>query len=526
MSLFQRRPSLVNRTELGCFLQGKIRSPIEVSSCVAVPVSSWLEIDSKSSAKLKKGIQPEVDRRPPPDTNLGVDGPQQCISLRRLLCFRHMFATNQYLTVNQGEEGYFAIVPRAAVYLAPRWQLKDLLSHSSLKDSDGLAASYLLRKANRRIGEELFFSIQDGYAATTILQPPDDDVANPNYWKKFRGMLKSYVDMSGGSRTQGTQPSSNGDETEKRKKMREDKFRPNVVCIVDSLPKLNSEQEDLIRENFSQPFNKKKLQDELLQLRSTKGGSPAATATRENEADSSSTASSSSEKFSAKSSVKGATQISHRALQEALRTAPSLMQQLRQRFEFDFFDPNCEDLTFHMYTPNLYPLVPLLGGGWELQMTRGREWWVQALTTKLFLASEDLDAIRPVESLVQDPELDMVEPFPNVVVRQLKQKRVMRSGDKDGNNTENLSPGSDSSPEAVPRRESKLVLWNLVTQRRATNEQVLFAVVRASCQSKEFLLKLCLDVFGTRHLTVGQKGMDAMVPFSLLRDCLMSHLQR
>jgi hypothetical protein len=122
--------------------------------------------------------------------------------------------------------------------------------------------------------------------------------------------------------------------------------------------------------------------------------------------------------------------------------------------------------------------------GDELLLHYGREWWTTALLRTLFMAASDeqLKDIRWIESLFVTPE-DRAIPFPWIVARPV-------AGD------------------------SKPVLFDMATQRRATDSAALAFCLRRSCQRETFLERLMIDVF-QKHSTA------ATVPLRELRRCLL-----
>jgi hypothetical protein len=196
----------------------------------------------------------------------------------------------------------------------------------------------------------------------------------------------------------------------------------------------------------------------------------------------------------------------------------------------------------------LLSLVPLqdLQAGEELLLHYGREWWTGRLLSSLLLAvsEEEMHQIRWIEQLFGH-EADKNELFPLIVPAHQRRRRSAtksltshtsrdpslgasaRAGalsDSDGR-----PAGSDAQsaePVSAGQQRGRLVLYNTVTRKRATDAAVLAYAVRRSCVHQGFFDRLVLGspaqgappVF---HLS----EPDVEVPMRVLRGVLLASLR-
>ncbi|KAG5506116.1 hypothetical protein GH5_05799 [Leishmania sp. Ghana 2012 LV757] len=210
----------------------------------------------------------------------------------------------------------------------------------------------------------------------------------------------------------------------------------------------------------------------------------------------------------------------------------------------------------------LLTLVPLrdLDAGEELLLHYGREWWTGRLLSSLLLAVSDAEMpqIRWIEQLF-DHAVDTNEPFPLLIAAYEQRKRPRRGATgrkmaRKGLTSEPLGNGGERPPQSAlfaalspPHREfaapfpatasaaelpvcqrelGRVVLYNTVTRKRATDAAVLAFTVRRSCVDQSFLNRLLIgDAAGGAEPVFRLSDPDREVPMRVLRRVLLESLR-
>ncbi|CAJ1024799.1 hypothetical protein Q4I32_003707 [Leishmania shawi] len=210
----------------------------------------------------------------------------------------------------------------------------------------------------------------------------------------------------------------------------------------------------------------------------------------------------------------------------------------------------------------LLTLVPLrdLRAGEELLLHYGREWWTGRLLFSLLLSVSDaaMPQIRWIEQLFESA-VDANEPFPLLISAHEQRKRLRRGGagsktarrglksksGSDGGKSQQqptssaalaqphhscVATSSTTTTTAGPLvsqpKSGRVVLYNTVTRKRATDAAVLAFAVRRSCTDLNFWNRLLLgDVASGLEPVFHLSEPDSEVPMRVLRHALLASLR-
>ncbi|RNF09784.1 hypothetical protein TraAM80_01918 [Trypanosoma rangeli] len=169
----------------------------------------------------------------------------------------------------------------------------------------------------------------------------------------------------------------------------------------------------------------------------------------------------------------------------------------------------------------LVPIIDLKEGD-ELLLHYGREWWSQRLLSTLFMSVPDskMRDVRWIEALFTK-STDVSRPFPQlcsaVARRKLPKQRKIGKTAQDSELV-----NAESTVDAAARQDA-LVLYNVVTRRKATDAEALIYAVRRSCVDRSFFSSLVgvagSGVFDASHC-------DDEVPLRQLRRALLQSLRQ
>ncbi|KAG5505748.1 hypothetical protein JKF63_05084 [Porcisia hertigi] len=209
---------------------------------------------------------------------------------------------------------------------------------------------------------------------------------------------------------------------------------------------------------------------------------------------------------------------------------------------------------------DLLTLVPLrdLHAGEELFLHYGREWWTGRLLFSLLLAVPDaeMSQIRWIEQLFYHT-VDTNELFPLLIAahQQRKRPRHRSAGRKVARQSLKCSDSGGSGPtpascrvpphplsdttgassavttaaeQPVSQRKvvGRLVLYNTVTRKRATDAAALAFAVRRSCTDQGFLDRLVVgDIAGGIAPIFSISEPDKEIPMRVLRRILLASLR-
>ncbi|KAG5479435.1 hypothetical protein LSCM1_04698 [Leishmania martiniquensis] len=213
-------------------------------------------------------------------------------------------------------------------------------------------------------------------------------------------------------------------------------------------------------------------------------------------------------------------------------------------------------------TTGLLTLVPLwdLDAGEELLLHYGREWWTGRLLSPLLSSVSDAEMpqIRWIEQLF-NYAVDTNEPFPLLIAAHERRKRPRRGAAgrkmdrKDPKSGTNVTGGERPQQPAWPgvlsrphgdlaatfsgttstvdlpashRNSDRVVLYNTVTRKRATDAAVLAFAVRRSCIDQRFMNQLVVgDAAGGVAPMFRLSEPDSEVPMLALRRALLASLR-
>ncbi|KAH9597567.1 hypothetical protein LSM04_003224 [Trypanosoma melophagium] len=173
---------------------------------------------------------------------------------------------------------------------------------------------------------------------------------------------------------------------------------------------------------------------------------------------------------------------------------------------------------------HLLTLVPIvnLKEGEELFLHYGREWWSQRLLSSLFMSVSDAEMknIRWIESLFMK-STDVAKPFPLLCSALAKRKKNNKNA---GNKTakDNLDKIASSNNISGVESERKPVLYNVATQRKATDMESLVFALRRTCVNQNFFTRL-VGARGNGVFDVSR--CDEEVPLRQLRRVLLASLR-
>ncbi|RNF14790.1 uncharacterized protein Tco025E_05885 [Trypanosoma conorhini] len=170
----------------------------------------------------------------------------------------------------------------------------------------------------------------------------------------------------------------------------------------------------------------------------------------------------------------------------------------------------------------LVPIIDLKEGD-ELLLHYGREWWSQRLLSTLFMsvADSEMRDVRWIEALFTKPT-DVSRPFPllcSAVARRRLPKRMQTGQTVQAAGVTN----AETAVAATATRQDALVLYNVVTRRKATDAEALFFAVRRSCVDRSFFSSL-LGPAGAGVFDVAR--CDDEVPLRQLRRALLQSLRQ
>ncbi|KAK7194889.1 hypothetical protein NESM_000410400 [Novymonas esmeraldas] len=181
----------------------------------------------------------------------------------------------------------------------------------------------------------------------------------------------------------------------------------------------------------------------------------------------------------------------------------------------------------------LLTLVPLrdLEAGDELLLHYGREWWTGRLLASLLLAVSDAEVaqVRWVEHLFHCAT-DRNEVFPVLMAAHEQRRRPRRGGGGGGSGHSTAAADADAADAAAAADAAgvtsaappgRVVLYNTVTRKRATDAAVLAFAVRRSCIDDRFMARLMAGDAPVFRLS----EPDAEVPMRGLRRALLLALR-
>ncbi|ORC89481.1 uncharacterized protein TM35_000122560 [Trypanosoma theileri] len=176
----------------------------------------------------------------------------------------------------------------------------------------------------------------------------------------------------------------------------------------------------------------------------------------------------------------------------------------------------------HLLT--LVPIVNLKEGD-ELFLHYGREWWSQRLLSSVFMSVSDAEMrnVRWIESLFMEPT-DVAKPFPLLcsAIAKKKHNKKNKKNSEDKTEKERVNEMSSSSNISRVESEGKLVLYNIATQRKATDTESLVFALRRSCVNQDFFTRL-VGAHGTGVFDVSR--CDDEIPLRQLRRVLLASLR-